>query len=167
MGETRLYKSKPKLLGQIAAAALLAVLCPLLTAHAGERPVTQYLAGWGGAVLFGAGTVLLVREYLANRPMLVLDDRGLSGPGLETLSFVPWPAVDSVAIADRRRRSVVIAIDEDRLNEADRQRMNLRKPVRDRRGYLLAQVKVGELTVGAAQLAGMLAEHVERSDRRA
>lgn len=166
MDETRLYKSRPKLLGQILASAVLAVLCPLLTAGAVDRPITLYLAGWGGAVLFAIGTAMLIRDFQRHEPMLVLDAQGVSGPGLETMRFVPWSAIDSVAISDRRRRGVVISIDEARLGEADRTRMGLKKAVHDKRGHLLAQIRVADLTIKAEPLAELLSRGARTAEQR-
>jgi len=151
--------------GQVVASALLTVMCPLLAAGAVDRPITIYLAGWGGALLFAVGTVVLAREYLRHEPVLMLDAHGVSGPGLDTMQFIPWAAIDSVAISDRRRRGVVIAIDEARLSEADRSRMGLKKPVHDKRGHLLAQIRVADLTIKAEPLAELLSQGARAAEQ--
>ena len=105
MAETRLYKSRVKLVSHVAGGLMLAALCPTLTAQS-ERPVTRYFIGWGGALVFGVGAVFAARDLTRREPVLVLDRRGVSGPGLATMQFVPWHAIDSVSLSGRMRRAV-------------------------------------------------------------
>lgn len=164
MAETRLYKSRPKLLMHVATGLLLAALCPLIAIKGEGRTETRYIIGAVGAILFGAGAAFAARDFVTMVPRLVLDDRGVSGPGLEAMRFIPWTAIDSVSLSDRRKTGVLVAIDESRLRPEEREAMGIRKPMHDRRGYLVAQIKVADLAIGAEALARMIAGGAKASE---
>jgi hypothetical protein len=167
MAETRLYKSRPKLLGHVAVGLTLALLCPLIAFRAESASDTTYIAGIGGALIFVIGAVFSARDLFKHEPMLVLDDRGVSGPGIDTMRFIPWSAIDSVSLADRRKRGVLLAVDEHRLGAAEREAAGIRKPGRDARGNLLAQIRVADLSIKADELAKLIAEGVRAEEKRA
>lgn len=167
MVETRLYKSRPKLLGHVGVGLMLALLCPLIAFRADGASDTKYLAGIGGALIFAIGALFSARDLFKHEPMLVLDDRGISGPGIDTMQFIPWSAIDSVSLADRRKRGVLLAVDEHRLRAGEREAMGIRKPARDKRGNLVAQIKVADLSIRADELARLIAEGVRAEEGRA
>jgi hypothetical protein len=165
MAETRLYKSRRKLLSHVALGLTLAVLCPLIVSHAEVKASTYYLAGWGGTLLFGAGAAFAARELFDRRPMLVLDDKGVSGPGLATMRFVPWRAIDGVTLSGRRKSGVMLTIDDERLSADERAAMAVEKPMRDKRGYLVAEIRVAELSLKAKALAQLLADGARTAEQ--
>lgn len=166
MAETRLYKSRPKLLGHVAVGLTLALLCPLIAFRA-EGADTKYIAGFGGSLVFAVGAIFAARDLFKHEPVLVLDDRGVSGPGIDPIGFIPWSAIDSVSLADRRKRGVLLAVDEHRLGAAEREAVGIRKPARDARGNLLAQIRVADLDIRADALAKLIAEGVRAEEKRA
>lgn len=164
MDETRLYKSRRKLMAHILGGALLAALCPFIAMQGEDQPMTRVLAGWVGALLFGAGALFAARDLLHRQAVLVLDGSGVSGPGLATMRFVPWRAINSVTLSGRRKRDVLLTIDEDRVSAEERAAMAIETPMRDPRGYLLAQIKVIDLSLKADALARLLADGARKSD---
>src|SRR5262249_10849042 len=98
-----------------------------------------------------------------HQALLVLDRRGVSGPALP-LGFVPWHAIERVALADRRGRAVLVAIDEKRLSEADRVLMRGGGAARNADGFLTTLIKVRELPIGAEALATLLAQHARAAE---
>lgn len=167
MAETRLYKSRPKLLMHMAAGLLLAALCPFIALKGEGRAETRYLIAAAGALLFGAGAIFAARDLWKHEPRLMLDERGISGPGIEAMRFIPWTAIDSVSLSDRRKRGVLVAIDEARLAPGEREAMGVHKPAHDQRGYLVAQIKVADLDIRAEPLARLIADGARATERSA
>jgi hypothetical protein len=166
MGETLLYKSKLKLGGQIGTSLALALIC-LAVLWRGGFALAEHPAGALGVLVFGLGAAFGIRDWVRRQPILVLDRQGVSGPGLGAIRFIPWHAIERIALADRRRRAVLLAIDEKRLSDADRALMQLRDQPRDSDGYLATRIKVRELAIGAPALATLLAEHVRAAEAAA
>jgi hypothetical protein len=167
MAETRLYKSRRKLLSHVVLGLTLALLCPMIVGQADVKASTYYIAGWGGTLLFGAGAAFAARELFDRTPVLVIDDRGISGPGLATMRFVPWRAIDGVTLSRRRRSGVMLTIDDERLSAAERTEMAVEKPMRDKRGYLVAEIRVSELSIKSKALAQLVAEGARSADAKA
>ena len=166
MDETRLYKSNLQLCGQIGTSLALALVCLGLLLRGGFAP-TEHPAAALGVLVFGTGAGVAGLEWIRHRPILVLDRRGISGPGLGSVGFLPWHAVERVALADRRGRAVLVAIDEGRLSDADRVQMRLGGQPRDADGHLVAQIKVRALPLGAQALATLIAEHARAAEAAA
>jgi len=166
MGETRLYKSKLQLGGQIGMSLALALVCLGLLLRGGFA-LSQHYAAALGVLVFGLGAGFAGLEWIRHRPILVLDRRGISGPGLGSVGFVPWHAVERVALADRRGRAVLVALDESRLSDDDRARMRLGGQPRDGDGHVVAQIRVRALPLGAQALATLIAEHARAAEAAA
>jgi hypothetical protein len=83
------------------------------------------------------------------------------------MRFVPWHAIDRVSVSGRLRRAVQLTIDDERMSAEETAAMALEKPMRDRRGYLLAEIRVPDLTLGPKQLAALIAERIRQHERAA
>jgi len=165
MDDVRIYRSRPKLIGRIVV-SLAMLLMFALAAQSGENPtLTQALLGWGGAVLFAIAAAASIRHLVDARPVLVLDNAGLSGPGLDSVNFVPWSTIHSVARLDRLRRGVLITVEDRRLEPEQRDAMGIRQDDRDGDGRLRVRINVVELAIGRDALGRLIAERVQAAEQ--